>query len=308
MPEPTARQSHIDRALTNVSIAYKNAAFVWPEVFPRVQVQKQSDLYFNFTKGYWFRLDTGPRAPGARAPRGGYALTTSQYLCLERAIAHQVHDEVIENSDDPLTPLVRSTEYVSTQIQSAIENDVLDLVFGNSVWSSSATPSVLWSNDASDPWGDIETGMNTVATAIGREPNTAVIGRGLWRYLKNHPDVIDRIKGGATAGAPAKATAELIAGVAGLERLLVASSVEDTSTEPAAATMAYLGGLHMALLYVPTGAALDTPSSGYTFMWKNVEISRFREEQERSDVIEARCSWDAKVTASDAGYLIKSAA
>ena len=54
MPEPTARQSHIDRALTNVAIAYSNAAFVWPEIFPRVPVQKQSDKFFKFDKEAWF--------------------------------------------------------------------------------------------------------------------------------------------------------------------------------------------------------------------------------------------------------------
>lgn len=307
MPEPTARQSHIDRALTNVSIAYKNAAYVWPEVFPRVQVQKISDKYFTFTKGYWFRLDTGPRAPGARASRGGYALTNTLYTCLEQAIAHQIPDELIDNSDDPLTPLVRGTEFVTAQIYSAIENDVLDLVFSTG-WASSATPGTLWSNDASDPLGDIETGMNSVATSIGREPNVGVIGRGLWRYLKNHPDVIDRIKYGSSSADPAKASAEAIAATVGLERILVAGAVEDTSTEPNTATMAYLGGNHMALIYVPTGPALDVPSAGYTFMFRNVEISRFREEQERADVVEARASWDAKITASDAGYLIKSAA
>ena len=308
MPEPTARQSHIDRALTNVAIAYKNAAFVWPNVFPRVRVQKLSDLYFTFTKGNWFRFDTGARAPGARASRGSYSLTTTLYTCVEKALATQIPDEVIANSDDPLTPLVRGTEYVSAQIQLAIEKDVLDLVFGNSIWSSSATPATLWSNDASDPLGDIETAMNSVATSIGREPNTAVIGRGLWRYLKNHPDVIDRIKGGATSGDPAKATIDQVAGVVGLQRILVAGATSDTSNEPATSTMAYVGGSHMALMYVAAGPALNEPSAGYTFMFQDVEISRFREEQERSDVVEARCSWDAKVTASDAGYLIKAAA
>ena len=308
MPEPTARQSHIDRALTNVAIAYSNAAFVWPEIFPRVPVQKQSDKFFKFDKEAWFRLDTGPRAPGTRAPRGDYRLSTAGYTCVESAIAKQIPDEVVDNSDDPLTPLVRGTQYVTAQIWSAIENDVLDLVFGNSIWSSSATPTTLWSNDAADPWGDIETGMNAVALAIGREPNVGVIGRGLWRYLKNHPDVIDRIKGGATPSNIAKASLEAIAMLSGLERVLLAGAVENTALEDTAATMAYLGGNHMALLYVTSGPALDVPSAGYTFSWKNIEISRYREEQEHADVVEARSSWDVVATAADAGYLIKSAA
>ncbi|KKM62911.1 hypothetical protein LCGC14_1516840, partial [marine sediment metagenome] len=57
MPSPTARQSHIDRALTNVSVAYSNADYIGPQVFPTVPVQKQSDKFFVFTKGNWFRDD-----------------------------------------------------------------------------------------------------------------------------------------------------------------------------------------------------------------------------------------------------------
>ena len=308
MPEPTARQSHIDRALTNVAIGYRNAALVWQDVFPRVPVQKQSDKYFVFDRDTMFRRVAKVRAPGSRAARGGYGLSTETYLCLEKAVAHQIPDELIDNSDDPLTPLVRGTEWCADQVQLEIENDVLDLVFGNGVWSASVTPSTLWSSDAADPFGDIETGMNTVALAIGREPNTGVIGRGLWRYLKNHPDVIDRMKGGATTANPAKAALESVAAIAGLERILLAGAIEDTSLEGAASTFAYVGGNHMALLYVASGPALDVPSAGYTFMWKTFEVNRYREDEEHADVVEARSSWDAKATSAPAGYLLKSAA
>lgn len=307
MPTPTARQSHIDRALTNISIAYSNAAYVWPQVFPRVPVQKMSDKYFVFDKDHFFRRDAQVRAPGTRAARGNYDLSTATYLTLERAISAQVPDELVLNSDDPLTPAVRATEFVTGQIYSEIENDVLDTVFGTT-WSGSATPATLWSNDASDPLGDIETGMNSVASIIGREPNVGVIGRGLWRYLKNHPDIVDRIKYSSSPGDPAKVGLEAIAALAGLSKLLVAAAIEDTSIEPAASSFAYIGGLHMALMYVSPSAGLSEPSAGYVFWFKDFEVNRYREDQEHSDIIEARASWDTKLTATDAGYLIKSAA
>ncbi len=307
MPSPTARQSHIDRALTNVSIAYSNAEYVGPSIFPRVPVQKQSDKFFVFTKGNWFRDDAGPRAPGTRAPRGDYNLSTDNYLCVETALSKQVPDEVIDNSDDPLTPLVRATEYVTGKLFLNQEIDILDLVFGTG-WASSATPGTLWSNDASDPLGDIETGMNTVALAIGREPNTGVIGRGLWRYIKNHPDVVDRIKYGQTAGGPARVTEAAVAALAGLDRLVVARAIKNTADEGAADSFSFIGGNHMSLLFVTSAPALDEPSAGYLYSWMGREVNRFAEDQEHSQVVEARESWDTKLTASDAGYLIKSAA
>ena len=43
---------HIDRALTNMSIAYAQGAnaFIADKVFPIVPVQKRSDVYFSIVK------------------------------------------------------------------------------------------------------------------------------------------------------------------------------------------------------------------------------------------------------------------
>ena len=307
MAEPTARQSHIDVALTNVSIAYKNAAYIFDQVFPIVPVAKQTDKYFIFGKAAWQRDETGVRAPGTKAPRAEYSLSTANYLCVERALAKPVPDEVVDNSDAPLRPMITATNFVTDQLLKRFEIDVLGDVFGSS-WSSSATPSTLWDDDTSDPLGDIETGMVTVAKAIGREPNVGVIGRGLWRRVKNHPDILERIKYGGGNGNPAFVTAEAVAALVGLEKLLIARAIKDASAEGISASIDFIGGLHIALMYVAPGASLDTPSAGYTFVWKGREVSRFREDQERQDVVEARASYDVKLTATDAGYLIKSAA
>jgi hypothetical protein len=308
MAEPTARQGHIDQALTNVSISYSNAEYIWEQVFPQVPVAKQTNKFFTFPKAAWYRDETAARAPGSRAARADYDLSTDNYVCNEKALAKQVPDEVMKNSDDPLQPLVRATQYVTGQILKSVEKEVIEKVLGASVWSSSATPSTTWDNDASDPLGNIETGMVTVAKAIGREPNVGVIGRGLWRYLKNHPDIIDRLKYGQTPGAGAKVNLAGVAALVGLDRLMVSRALLDSGNEGASESLDFIGGTHMAMIYVPNSAALDEPSAGYTFVWKSREVARYREEQEHADVVEALMSWDVKVTASDAGYLIKSAA
>ena len=307
MPSPTAQQSHIDRALTNVSIAYSNAEYIWDQIFPQVAVAKQTNKFFTFPKAAWYRDETAVRAPGARARRADYTLSTDSYVCVEKALAKQVPDEVIKNSDDPLQPLVRATQYVTDQIFKSIEKDVIDLVFSTG-WASSATPSPLWSDDASDPLTDIETGMYTIAAAIGREPNVAVIGRGLWRYLKNHPDIIDRLKYGQTPGAGAKVTLEGIAALIGIPKVLVSRTLIDSANEGATASLGFIGGNHMTMMYVPNSAALDEPASGYTFVWKGREVNRYREDQEHADVVECLLSWDTKITATDAGYFINTAA
>ena len=308
MAEPTAQQVHIDQALTNVAIRYSNAAYIFDQIFPILTVQKQTDKYFIHTKADWFRDDAGIRAPGTRTPRVDHTLSTSSYVCLEKGAAKEVPDEVIANADSPLQPMIDATNYVTEKLLLSKEIDIFSLVFGNSQWSGSATPLPTWDEDASDPLTDIETAVYTVEAAIGRPVNKGVIGRGLWRYVKNHPDILDRMKGGATPSDPANVLLAAFAALIDVPQVLLSRALKNTSEEGATASYSMIGGNHMWVGYVTSGPSISEPSAGYTFQWKNPVVSRFRMDQERTWVVDILCSWDAKVTAADAGYLIKSAA
>jgi hypothetical protein len=307
MTNITARQAHIDTALTNISIGYRGAGFIADQIFPMVPVSKQSNRYFVFTRADWLRDEAQARAPGTRAARVTYNISSSPFVCVEYADAVAVPDELSENADAPLQPLVTATQLATDKLELRIERDVIGKVFGTG-WSASATPSTVWSNDAAVPLDDMETAMYTVESTIGQAPNVGVIGRGLWRYLKNHPEIQERVKYGATPANPANVTLQAVAALCGLQRLLLTNSIYETSAEGVASSQSFVGGNHMWFGFVPGAAALNTPSAGYIFTFRAREVRRYREDQEHQDVIEARQSWDTRLTAPDAGYLIKSAA
>ena len=307
MATPTHQQVHIDRALTNISIAYTAQGVIGQGVFPGVPVNNISDKYFVYDKADWLRREVAVRAPGGRAVRGGYRISTGTYTAIERAIAQGVPDETRDNADAPLQPLRDATMWVTDQLMLEVESNVAADVFGTG-WASSATPSPTWDNDSSEPLDDVQTANNTIVTAIGREPNTGVLGRGLWRHLLNHPDIVDRIKYSAGPNSPATVTLKAVAALFGLDKLLVGAAVENTTEEGTTASMSFIWGNHMFVGFVAASPSLLTPSAGYVFTYQQRQISRFREEQERQDVVEGRMSWDVKLTATDAGYLIKSAA
>ena len=308
MSKPTYQQVHTDTALTNISIAYRNTEFIATQLFPMVPVNKISGKYYIYTKADWLRREADVRAPGTRAARGDYGLSTANYTAIERAIAKGVPDEIVDNADSPLRPEFDATEWATNQILLEQENEVAGVAFGAGSWSGSATPSVLWSNDTSDPIGDVATATNSVVSTIGKEPNTGVMGRGLWRYTQQHPDIVDRIKGAAGPQSPAVVTLNAVAALFGVNRILVGNAIADSAAEGVASSLAYIWGNHFLVAYVAGSPSLLNPSAGYVFTYKNREVSRFYEEQERQVVIEARQSWDTVVTAADAGYRIVSAA
>lgn len=307
MPTPDSRQVHIDNALTNISIAYRNENYIADQIFPAVPVNHISNKYFIFTKADWYRDEAKVRAPGTRAQRVDYNISTANYTCIEYAVAKSVPDEVVMNADTPLRPLQEATEYVTDKLQLRKEKAVADLVHGTT-WAASATPSTLWSNDTSDPVGDVNLAVDTVVTAIGRKPNRGVIGRGLWRHVLKHPDLLDRIRGAAGPGSPAILTQQTIAALFELDAILVGDAVIDSAAEGATASRAYVWGAHLAIAYVSPTPGLMTPSAGYIFTFKNRVTNRYDEAQEHAQVIEVLENWTQVLTATDAGYLIKSAA
>lgn len=300
MAKPTRRDVHVNRPLTNVSIAYRNSMYIAREVFPIVQVTNQSDEYFVFDKASWLRNRSGKRAPGTRAPRGDYGITTASYLAVSDAFAHPVFDEVRDNADAPLRPLVTGTEFVSDALELGMEVKVADLVSGSTNWSSASNPGTKWDVDTSDAWGDIDTAIDAVRQSIGMMPNTMALSYTVWKALRNHPDFLDRVKYTRTNG---KVMATDLAEWFGVEKVLIGGGIKDTAQEGATSSLTDIWGDMLWVGYVSPAAAIERPSSGYCFLWKDRQISTFREDQEKTTVVEGEWYYDEKITASDAGAI-----
>jgi len=69
MPQPTARDVHVNAPLTNISIAFLQSqdSFVASRVFPSIPVMKQSDRYYTYDRGDFNRDEMQLRAPGPRS-------------------------------------------------------------------------------------------------------------------------------------------------------------------------------------------------------------------------------------------------
>jgi len=301
MARPTVRDVHVDTALSNISIAYKNQEYIADQVFPVVQVQKKSDVYYVFDQSDWFRRRAALRAPGTRAQRGDYVLTTASYNCLPYAFAKPVTDEERENADAALQPDITATEFATDAIMIDKEIRVANLVTASTNWGTANIPGTLWENDNSDPWGDISLAKSGVVFNTGHLPNVAVLSWGVWRYLQNHPDFLDRVKYTRPSG---RIEPEDLRSWFGFDKVLIGMSVQDTALEGQSASRSYVWGNDMWIGYVPMSPGLRTPAAGYVFQWMSRKVERFREDQEHQDVIAVEEHCDERVTASEAGAII----
>lgn len=311
---------HIDVALTNISLGYPNNGMVGEALFPTVRVRKQSDLYYEFGREGWLPEDDF-RAPGSEAVEiPGLTVSTNPYFCREYAMQIAVTDEERENADTPMSPDRDGVELVTSKLMLKREQRMQTLVTtaANFATGHSTTLSGTdqWSDYTnSDPIGDLKAGLRKVHSVLFMEPNTAVIPYQVMAILEDHPDFIERIK----YSQPGVITADIIASVVGLQRIIVPGIGYNSAGNPnATVSLAYLWGKDVVMAWVPPRAGLKTPAFAYEFNWRfpggreQVAV-RWRENKRESDVVRVKRRYDLKMIAVDgsgdsvAGYLIKAA-
>lgn len=314
MAQPTQSDVHIDRPLTNISIAFlqEQDRFIGTKVFPVVPVEKQSDKYYTFDRNAFLRDEMQVRAPATESAGSGYAVSTDSYSCDEYSLHHDIPDQVRANADNPLSPDRNGTQFLTQQALQKIERQFVTDFFGTSIWTNDVTPSSLW-NDyaASSPIEDVETGKITIMQRTGFEPNTLVLGYQVFSKLKNHPDFIDRIK----YTSDDVVTAQLMARLFEVDRVFVAKAIKATNLEGETAGYDFIYGKHALLCYANPFPAIEMPSAGYTFLWTGVNssmeapvsISRFRLDTKKADRLEIGMAWDNKKVSADLGYFFSGA-
>jgi hypothetical protein len=318
MPQPSINDVHIDAILTNISVAYlqKQDNFIADKVFPVIPVDKKSNKYFVYTKNDWFRDEAQRRADATESAGSGFSLTTATYNTDVFAFHKDVGDQTVANSDAPLNPLREAAEFVTQRLLLRRELQFVTDFFTTGVWGSDVTgvsgsPSTgqtrQWSDYTnSDPINDIEAAKSQILSTTGIEANTLVLGYEVFRQLKNHPDLVDRIKYTSSQ----TITTDMLAAMFDIPRVMVAKAVKATNNEGATGAYGFAYGKGALLCNVATNPGVLTPSAGYQFSWTgvsgglgaNIGTSSFRMESLKATRVEAEMAFDNKVVASDLGY------
>jgi len=306
MAQPTGSDVHVDAALSNVCIAYKNEDYIGELISPRVPVTKQSDYYFSWNKDFWFRNVVEKRAPGDLYPEGGIGLSKDNtYYCDIFHLAYPINDEDRENQDPAVQLEVTGSEWLADQFLMKKEIDIAAVAFASS-WDTNTTPTYSWDDYVnSTPLENSDTAMVTVRNNTARDPNILVIGTQVFDKLKRHPNLLDLYKHTGKG----ILTQDLVAAAMGIPKLLVGKSIYTTGLEGASSfTYSFIWGKKALWLYVPPAPGLRVPSAMYTFEWTNVggglpvNVRNDRDDTRDRNVLRAKFNFDDKVTGTDLGY------
>lgn len=325
MPQPTLGDVHVNRPLTNISVAYSQEAagveFVADRAFPGIPVENKSDLYYTYKRADFNRDEMQKRALATESAGTGYGLdSTGTYNCDVWALHKDVDDQIRANSDSPLAPDRDATIFLTNKALIRREAQWVSQYFKTGIWTgevagqaaADSTHVAYWDYATAQPIVDIRHAKTQARlNSGGFVPNIGVFSRPVFDKLVDHPDFVDRVKYGQTAPNPAMATRRIMAEILELEEVLVVDAVYNTAAEGATEATTFIGGLSAALFYRPRNPGLMTPSAGYTFNWTGligstdgagVRIKTFRMEHLASDRVEIDAAFDMRVISKDCGF------
>lgn len=322
MPQLT-NLGHIDRAMGNISVAYMQGAdaFIADKVFPIINVTKQSDVYYVYSKADMFRDEVQERGRGAESAGGDFNVELADpYHCRKYAYHYDITQEERVNYDKPLDCDRDAAEWLSHKMLLKREVDFSKKFFGTGIWGKDiavdGTTIKKWSDPTSDPVTQVNNEMLAMAENSGVKPNFAIMSPDVLYALKNHDAILDRIK----YTQKGIVTLDLIASLFELEKIYVPWAILNKGPQtpkygdddtPTKTSMSFIYKGKMLLGYRAKRPSLKTPTAGYIFAWTGLEgasaygsrMVRIKMDQLGlgTERLEMEMAYDQKVICKDMG-------
>jgi hypothetical protein len=321
MPNPTGSDLHVNRPLTAVSVRYATNAgkYIADKVFPTVPVDQRSDLFTKWSKSDWLRSHAQKRAPGTESPGAGWTITRDSFYCDVYAVHKDIDDQDRANADPEFKLDSDATEFVTQQLLLQRDIDFVDQYLKVGVWETNLVGGVdftQWNEAGSDPIGDVAWWYLQFERLTGMAPSFMVLGADVRLALKQHPDIIDRIKYTQRG----VVTDQLLASLFDTPKLMTSMArkssgphIPDATAQDAAASYDFVAPTNSVFFgYAPENPSRQKPSAGYTFSWNGylggnslgLRVKKFRMEHIESDRIEGSQTYDMKVVSRDCGVFV----
>lgn len=296
----------IDPALSQVSIKYSNDTFIADKIFPMIKTTRQTGKYYVYDKSN-LRVDKTARAAGSGANEIDFGLSTVSFSCDDHALKSFVADEIQDQAEAALNPLVDETETITEKLMLDRELALATLITNTSNVTQNTTLSGTsqWSDYSnSDPIGDVRTARTTVHAATFKKPNTIVMGKQVFDMLAEHPQIIERIKYSQLG----VLTEELLARIFQVSQVLVGEAGQNTAVEGQTDSLSYVWGKHAIVCYIAPSVGLKTLTFGITFTYSQRVVKRWRDEDREGTYVRiGQDNYVQKIVAVGAAYLIKNA-
>lgn len=256
----------VDPILSDHARGYRQAELVAPSLFPFADVSAYGGKVIEFGKES-FKVYNSKRAPGTNTKRVRFGYEGKPYAIIPSALEVPVPRESMRDAT-----AVPGINLATRAVNIALRSQLLEYEVDAAAIATAAanydnnhkvalTGTDVWTNDASDPAGDIEAGKEAVRSSIGLYPNTLLLSAKAFSACKRNVKLIDR---SANTGIR-KVTLDLLRQIFEIENIVVGSGVVASDDN----TFGDVWGTSAVLAYVSPGADvnanIEEPSYGYGY-------------------------------------------
>ena len=311
MPQMTPAQARvIDPILSNVARGYKHPLMVGMALFPYVPVAQRGGKIIAFGRED-FQIYNTARAPGADTKDLQIGYSAGSYGLEQHRLNAKVPNELKAEAD--AVPGINLQSAAVNKVQRIfalrLEKAQADIAT-NAANYDAANKTALgagtqWNENGatSRPINDVEVAKERIRQNIGMPGNTVLIPAAVGKSLKNHPEILERLK---YTGRDV-ATPDLVANLFDVETVVIGGAVYDT---PAGAK-ADVWGKSVVVAYTTVGTLQDMgePSYGYTYRLGGYPLveNGYEDRGKNSWLYPVTDEVSPVLAGADAGYLISAA-
>lgn len=307
---PNEAKRHIPAALPDLSIKvrqdvteYRAAA----TLFPERNVAKMNDQYYIYNIADNFRTAHDIRA-NATESNGidSLGLSTAAYSLAEHALHEYVSDRDRANADPAVDPYVDAVEDVTTilmrnkEVEAALKT-LTTTTYGSGNLLTLSSNAWAFNTSTSSPIEDIDTASLNIQAATAKVPNTIVLGLRDHNVLKDHSEILDRIKYSERG----IITEDILSAVFGVQNYTVSKGLYRSTVPGISGTVTRIFDNAAVVCYNETNPRLRTSNFGVTFQKREPQIDIIRDDHRDADKIQQKWFYEQKIGLSSSGFLIK---
>ena len=319
-----------NKYLTNMSMAFfaNPSDFIATKVFPICPVSNSTGHYYIYDKGDLARDNVARKPKFGKVDPAQMGHSDDTYKCVTDQIIVGI-DQIgaldyerggVPASIDPRRAKVR---FVAEQQLLHLDNIFAKNFFKAGVWSNeyegiasgtpSATQFIRFDDANSDPIKFVDARKREIKLMGRRVPNKLVLGYDTFNALKDHPDLIERVKYTGTTANPAKVSESVLAQLFGVDEVVVLEATYNAAEQGQPDDMKFICASDgMLLCYTTNAPAVDEPSAGYIFTWDMLGNGSYMamdqwegEDGTHTEFIEGLIATDMKKTCDDLAVYCK---
>lgn len=296
----SSQHTHYNEILSNVSVEFKSPGCVAEKILPRVLVQHETDVYYEFDKSS-FNVPEDERADGAPENESTGGWIEKAYSVKAYGLRDRITKRMKSNSDKGLDLEISVTQRLTQQIQNGLEVRVLGSGgMLRTAANNTASLNVNWTGSTASPRTDVENAKTVVQKACGLVPNVMVMNPEILRKITLCAEYREEFKFVTDIR-----NADYPTTLYGL-KIIVADALKNSAVKGAAPSLGFIMDDDIWIGYVKEGSiGLRDLTYGQIFYTEQYTRKWYDEDTE-TDIIAVNDLYAPHLIAKECGYLMTS--